>query len=1070
MRTLLLIFLSIGPILAQVDTGTLVGTVRDSTNATIPSASVTATEVNTNAKTRMQTDLDGNYASPPLKVGTYAVVAEVKGFMSQTRTSVVLQVQDRIRVDFQMQVGTVSENVTVDAQVPVIQTETSSLGQVVSSRQMIDLPLNGRNYLDLALLTSGVVSLVATNGNAGGTFATDGTRGDGNNFLLDGIDNNSNDDASSVVRPSVDAIQEFKIQTNSYSAEFGRSGGAVINAVIKSGSNQVHGSAFEFFRNSELDARDYFEDPTQKKASFKQNQFGGTIGGPLKRDKLFFFGDYQGTRIRQPETYISSVPTAAQRMGNFSGPGNDVVYDPNTYDLATNTRQPFPGNIISDDRIVGLSQNFMNLYPEPNVPGALKNNYVVSPEDIDGIDQMDARVDYNVRNADQIFARFSWSDLDNLQPTPLPGLANGGHATTTGLDFEARKGAALGNTHTFTPRTVNELRAGFSLAQLKRGVPIGGAQAPPADLQVPGVANNPATNGLTLFAPSGYTRVGDPTYAPNLGRTRETQASDTLSLIRGRNTIKVGGLVRYSEFNIFVESAPRGVFDFAGLFSNNPASPSGTGSSLADMLLGLPNLSAISSLMPTMGNRQHVYGGFIQDDFRVTSSLTLNLGLRYEYVSPIVEVHNNQSNFDYSTGQIVVAGQDGASRSLTNVDKLNFAPRIGLAWSPFPDHKTVFRTAYGIFYFGQEIRTAAPLQLAYNVPFSYEPTFISNGISPILTVAGGFPALNPSEAIDPPVTSEDSRLKTPYYQHWNFSIARQLPSQIGLEIAYAGSKGTHLQSVTDQNQVMVPGPADVQASRPYPNFGSFTAIQNRGNSTYDSLQFKAEKRFSRGLSFLSAFTRAKAIDDLPEICCASPFPQNSYDLAAEKGLSDFDERFRWVTSFDYELPFGKGKTFFNASRRTDLLIGGWHLGGILTFGSGFPFTPYISYDSSNTGSQAEVRTNRIANGNLPASQRSPDYWFDINAFPIPAQYTFGNAGRNILIGPGTEVANLSLRKIFSVSERIKLEFRAEFFDAFNHPNFNQPDSEIDDGPGAAGVITSLASPMREIQFGLRIAF
>src|ERR1700735_1151129 len=287
MRTLLLIFLSIGPILAQVDTGTLVGTVRDSTNATIPSASVTATEVNTNAKTRMQTDLDGNYASPPLKVGTYAVVAEVKGFMSQTRTSVVLQVQDRIRVDFQMQVGTVSENVTVDAQVPVIQTETSSLGQVVSSRQMIDLPLNGRNYLDLALLTSGVVSLVATNGNAGGTFATDGTRGDGNNFLLDGIDNNSNDDASSVVRPSVDAIQEFKIQTNSYSAEFGRSGGAVIKAVIKSGSNQVHGSAFEFFRNSELDARDYFEDPTQKKASFKQNQFGGTIGGPLKRDKLF---------------------------------------------------------------------------------------------------------------------------------------------------------------------------------------------------------------------------------------------------------------------------------------------------------------------------------------------------------------------------------------------------------------------------------------------------------------------------------------------------------------------------------------------------------------------------------------------------------------------------------------------------------------------------------------------------------------------------------------------------------------------------------------------------------------
>jgi len=1054
---------------AQVDMGTLVGTVRDASGAVVPKAAVTITETETNTTAHVDTDAAGNYASPPLKVGIYTVTADAAGFKSESRAGIKLNVQDRTRVDFDLQVGATSENVTVQSRAPVLETETSSLGEVVSARQMVDLPLNGRNYLDLALLTSGVVSLTATNGNAGGAFASNGTRGLATNYMLDGVDNNSNDDGSSVLRPSVDAIEEFKIQTNSYDAEFGRSGGAVINAVIKSGTNQLHGTAFEFFRNSAMDARNYFEDPAQKKASFKQNQFGGTLGGPLKRDKLFLFGDYQGTRIRLPETYVSSVPTAAERTGDFSAAGNNTIYDPATYNAATNARLPFAGNVIPADRINALAQNFVDLYPLPNLPG-LRNNYVTSPDDRDATDQGDVRLDYNARSADQLFGRFTWGHRNNLLPTPLPGLANGGHATQTGLDQEDRKGAALGSTHIFTPQIVNELDAGFNLVHLTRGVPLDGPQAPPTDLEVPGVVENPATSGLTLFAPSGFTRVGDPDYAPNLGRSRETQLTDTLSLVRGRHTIKVGGEIRYSEFNYFIEYVPNGIFDFSGQFTQDPASPGGTGVSLADMLLGLPNTAAIDSLMPIDGNRQHVFSGFAQDDFKVSPSLTLNLGVRYEYVSPIVEVHNNQSNFDYSTGQILVAGQDGNSRALTTVDKLDFAPRVGLAWSPFADRKTVFRTAYGIFYGGQEIRTAAPLQLSYNVPFFYQATFISNGITPAITVAQGFPALNPTDAVDPPVTSEDSRLKTPYYQHWNFTIQRELPSQIALEIAYAGSKGTHLQSVTDPNQVMIPGPAPVQSSRPYPDLGPFTAIQNRGNSDYNSLQLKVEKRLSGGLSFLSAFTYAKAIDDLPEICCNAPFPQDSYDLRAEKGLSDFDERLRWVTSFDYELPFGKGRNFFNSNRAADLLIGGWHLGGILTFGSGFPFEPYISYDSSNTGDQGLVRTNRIANGNLPPSQRSPSLWFDINAFPIPAEYTFGNAGRNILDGPGTAVADLSLRKVFSASERVKVEFRAEFFNAFNHPNFSQPDSEIDDGPGAAGVITSLASPMREIQFGLRISF
>jgi Carboxypeptidase regulatory-like domain/TonB dependent receptor len=1068
-RVLAMVFALPAFLLAQVDTGLIVGTLHDQSGAVVPDATITITEVNTNTKGITHSDADGNYFSPPLRVGTYRVAAEAAGFSTQTRENIVLQVQDRLRMDFEMKVGQVSDKIVVSADAPLIQTETSSLGQVVNSRQVSELPLNGRNYLDLATLTAGVArTSEGTNGNVGGNFVANGTRATLNNYLLDGIDNNSNDSGGAVLRTSVDAIQEFKVQTNAYSAEFGRSGGAAINAVIKNGTNEFHGSAFEFLRNSAFDARDWFEDPTQPKAAFQQNQFGGTIGGPIKRDKLFFFADYQGTEIRSPFTFVSSVPTPAQRAGDFSAPGNNIIYDPNTYDPATNARQPFAGNRIPADRILGLSRNFMNLYPDPNQPGKLRNNYIISPRGSDGIHQFDTRFDYNMSSSDQIFGRFSYSTRTRLNPAPLSGLANGGNSST-GYTYEDTQGLALGNTHTFAPTVVNELRAGFNHVSVDRGIPPGGTTFPSPELQVPGVANNPPTNGLTIFAPNGYRRLGDPGFAPTLLASRETQVTDAVNIIRGRHTIKVGGEVRWSQFNIFQVARPRGNFSFNGRFTQNPADRSGTGSPLADMLLGLPTSSLIDSLT-YFGNRQHVASVFAQDDYKVTSSLTLNLGLRYDHASPIVEAHDQQSNFDFSTGQIIVAGKNGASRGLTEMDKLNFAPRIGFAYSPFADHKTVFRGGYGIFYSPQEIRTAGGLQLAYNIPFWFEPSWVSNGITPALTVAQGFPKLDPAQAVDPPVTSVDSRLRSPYYQHWNFGIERALPGQIAFEIAYAASKGTHLQVLVDHNQVRTPGPADVQPSRPYPQFGPFTSIENHGNSTYHSLQLKANKRLSHGLTFLSAFTFAKSINDQPEICCAQPWPQNSYDLRSEKGRSDFDQRRRWVNSFDYELPFGKGQAMLNSSRASDLVLGGWHLGGILSFGSGFPFSPLLGYDPSNTGSQGLVRSNRVANGNLPASQRSPDNWFDLNAFPLPNDFTFGNAGRNVLEGPGSIFSDMSLRKQFAITENQRLEFRAEFFNVLNHPNFAQPDNFIDDGPGSAAVITSTAAPMRQIQFALKYSF
>jgi len=1093
------------PARAQVDTATIVGTLRDASGAVIPGASVTATQVGTNLSTGAKTDGEGNYVLTALKIGKYVVTAEANGFKKQTRENVILNVEDRLRVDFDLQVGATTETVSVAAAVPLIQTESSSLGDVISSQQTTDLPLNGRDYTVLATLTTGVAKIfegpvnggnTPTNGNAGGNFVANGTRGNLNNFLLDGIDNNSNDNASYSLYTSVDAIQEFKVQTSTYSAEFGRTGGAVVNATLKSGTNQLHGTAFEFLRNDALDARGFFEPPGPK-APYKQNQFGGALGGPIKRDKTFFFGDYQGTRIRLAQTYISNVPTPAERAGDFSvllgsqagtDPLGRPVYNGEIFDPSTThtvggntvrngfgfdpvTGLPISGkaNVIPTADINTISQNYANLYPDPTVPGALASNYVINAPGSDRIDQFDTRIDQIFSEKDVVFGRFSLSQRTRFQHPPLPGLADGGNYGT-GYYYESTRGAVLAYTHTFNATTVNELRGGFNRKHYRDNIPAYGNNYPPEGLAVPGNPNNPTVNGLTLFQPSGYHTLGEPGYTPTISTSQEFQGGDTLSLVRGRHTIKTGFQLRHSQFNLFQVGQPRGRMGFSGQFTqDNPASPLVSGNGLADMLLGLPNYSVISTLT-YFGNRQHVYGGFIQDDFKVNQRLTLNLGVRYDYTTPIFEAHNQQSNFDFATGQIIVANQNGQSRGLVTTDKDDFAPRLGLAYSPFANNKTVLRAGYFRAYNYQEIRTGDPLQLAYNLPFFFEPSFVSDGITPVLTVAEGFPPLDISNAKFAGVTSNDRRLHAPVYDGWNFNIERELPGNVALEAAYVGSKGTHLQVLVDHNQDPVPGPGDVQSRRPYPQYGVFTSIENHGNSTYHSFQLKATKPTSHGLYFLSAFTWGKSINDQPEICCSSPWPQNSYNLKSEKGPSDFDNRLRWVTSFDYELPVGKGKHFEPSSRGLDLAFGGWHVTGIITFRSGFFFSPLMSYDPSNTGSVGLTRTDTTGNGNLPSGQRTPNLWFDITKFPVPTCYCFGNAGKNILDGPGERTADLSVRKVFDITERWRLEFRAEFFNAFNHPVFAQPDPYITDGPGSAGVITSTVLPQRQIQFGLKLQF
>jgi hypothetical protein len=679
--------------------------------------------------------------------------------------------------------------------------------------------------------------------------------------------------------------------------------------------------------------------------------------------------------------------------------------------------------------------------------------------------QGDGRMDYRISESDQIFGRYTQVGSTRFSPPKMPGLACG-CGYSAGNTFSYSKLGSLGETHIFTPTTLNEFRIGFNWNYNHDGVPQGGYPPVPSNLAIPGVVGDSSLQGISYMSVSGgYSSLGLATYTPTWASSSERQIRDTLNLIRGRHTIRIGGEYRWTQFNLFQLSYPRGYMQFSGQYTGRTGGSTGNG--LADMLVGIPVYSAIDSYL-YLGNREPVPSLFVQDDFKVSSKLTLNLGLRWEYYTPIVDVHDHQANFDFSTGNLRVAGQNGNSRALATAQKTNFSPRVGFAYTPIA--QTVIRGAYGIFYSAQEVRTGDPLQIEYNLPFYYQPAFQGDGQTPAFTLAKGFPPLNPAQAVNPGATSLDSHVKTPYYQEWNLAVQRALPGRTVLEVAYAGSKGVHLQMLTDQNQDRVPGPGDPQERRPYPFYSGFASIQMRGNSSFNSLQFKLEKRLSHGLYFLSAYTFSRGIDDGVPICCNQPWPDDSYNLKNLKGLADYQQKDRWVTSFDYLLPFGKGTSILNNNKIADLVVGGWHWTGIFTVTTGFPFTPQMGYDSSNTGTQGFTLPDRLGNGNLPSGQRNINNWFDLNAFADAADYKYGNSGYNVLIGPGLINLDFGLRKIFNISERQKLQLRLELFNALNHPNFGLPDSNIDDGPGSAGVITSLTGSNRVTQIGLTYRF
>jgi hypothetical protein len=1056
--TLVLVSLIALPVLAQLDNGIIEGTVKDASGAAIPNAAVTITETQTNIVYNAVTSGQGNYVSPPLKVGIYMVSVGATGFKTYERTGIVLQVQDRLRVDAQLEVGTRTEIVKVTTELPPIQTDTSALGQVITMQQTQDMPLNGRNYLGMLSLTPGVVGSAVTFASVGSgiSFSANGAHVGMNNFMLDGVDNNSNDNRAYSIDVNLDAIAEFKIQTSSYDAEFGRAGGAAVNAVIKAGTNQVHGSVGEYYQNAYLNAQSFFA--TTRALSTKYNQPGGTLGFPIVRNKLFFFGDWQYTVTSTPVVDKSSVPVFGEATGNFGGgiSGVKTIYDPNTINAA-GVRAPFPNNTIPMSEMSPIGLAYAALYPAANVAGAVTNNYILEPTGTNQFMQGDGRADYKMSDTDSIFARYSQGGQTTFTPPGMPGLACD-CSYRAGNVSEPKMGSSVGETHIFTPTTLNEFRAGFNWYYQHVGVPQGGYTPLPGALQIPGVLQDPSWQGTANIGPSSYTTIGLATDTPTWLSSSERQIRDTLNLVRGRHTIRLGGEFRWSQFNLFQLNDLRGGFSFNGTYTSVSGQSGGNG--LADMLLGIPSSAYIDTPV-YLGDRQHVPSLFFQDDFKVSHNLTMNLGLRYEYYSPVLDVHNQQSNFNYTTGQLEVAGQNGVPDALSTMKKTDFGPRVGIAYTPFS--KTVIRAAYGIFYTGQEDREGGN-QLQYNLPYNYQPTFTGNGVTPAFLLATGFPTLNPNQAINPNVTSIDWHVKTPYIQQWNATVQRALPGAMSLEVAYVGTKGVDLQASTNENQDMIPGPGVVQTRRPYPLYGTFSTLGMKGWSTFHSMQVKVDKHLSHGLYFLSSLTYGRAMQDCTISCTAD----DNYNLHLLKQPASFYRKGNWVTSFDYLLPFGKGTSLLNNNRVLDLFVGGWHWTGIMTLYTGSPLTPTMSYDSSNTGAGIDL-PNRLGNGNLTGSQRSHYDWFNLAAFVDDPTYSFGNSGYGIIVGPGLFNLDFGLRKVFSITERQKLQLRFEAYNAPNHVNWGNPSVNIDAGPGAAGAITSVVSN-RVTQIGLKYSF
>ncbi|MFN7918470.1 MAG: TonB-dependent receptor [Bryobacteraceae bacterium] len=1067
------------PLLAQ--NGALQGVVKDQSEAAVPNAQVAVTNLDTGLRREASSNEAGFYIFPSLPVGRYKVVVTRTGFSTAEVPDIKLDVAQTARLDFLLKPGALTESVTVASTAVLLDSETSTVGQVIDNKRIVELPLNGRNYLELARLTAGAAPARGSRPQAEGVFAAGGQHGYQVQVNIDGVDNSLTYSGGPVgfeaqaVKPSVDAVGEFRVVTNNLSAEYGGRMGGQVFVNIKSGTNHIHGTAYEFLRNSSLDGTNFFANRNgSKKPPYRQNQFGATIGGPVRKDRTFYFASFEGTRTRLGQSYVSTVPVLEARNGDFTR--IRPIFDPATTvgTPASFTRQQFPGNVVPRNRWDPLFPKLLALYPNPTDNSRIVNNYFYSPSEKNNVNTYDIKGDHNLTDLSRLSVRYSRRDRDRFEPGPLPVPSDGGLATTTNI---ASQSLAASYTATFGPSITNELRFGLTRAITRFDVPY---DKPLFDEY--GIKGIPKTNfatsndhGLSRFSPAGYVEIGTRSFWPNRNNLTLYQFNDTLFKTMGKHTLKAGGEFRRE--NVFRNAArfARGQFAFGREFTANPANRGATADGLAEFMLGLASGG-------TVGNengenlRANALAAFVQDDWKVTPNLTLNLGVRYDiYFAPSFP-DGAVSTFvldytDVGPNARLKQNRFGKGDCQCDNDWNNFAPRLGFAYKL--GERQIIRSGAGVIF-----ARADSLSVQWARGQNQAPDFVEVGFGTLdrinarLTLSGGFPAVQlPATEIPGPnavgIDAPARYMPTQWSPQWFFDIQRDLPFDTLLTLGYAGNGARQMPvSLTYSLPYdIAPSPVPVASRRFWPFYSSVTRQQALANMSYNGLIVKLEKRFSRGLTFLSAYTWSHTIDNADEVGNnAGVGVLKPWDRRVNRGNALTDVRHNYVLSSTYELPFGKGKTFLtNASRAADLVLGGWQVSGIFGRTSGLPFTVTTSGGLTNAG--GADRPNRIGDGTLSGSSRTIDRWFDTAAFQVQPNFTYGNSGRNILFGPALTNIDFSLAKVFTITERFRLQFRAESFNATNTPYFGLPAANINT-PGA-GTISSAGDP-RRIQFGSKL--
>ena len=1061
MLALFAVFLVYVPsISAQVDRATLSGVVRDTGSGVIPGATVTVTNLATNIASQQVTTETGSYQVVNLVPGRYQVEVELTGFKKSSQV-IALEVGQRARLDVELAVGGISEVVTVAESPQLLNTNDATLGAVIPQSQVANLPLAIRNWDDLLALVPGVQGDRYTEQGGGTSFGrtgginVHGARALQNNFLLDGVDNNSISEnvqelTSQVSRPSVDAIQEFKVVTSPYSAEYGRSPGAAVSVSTKSGTNDVHGTAYEYFRNQAFDSIDYFSQKANApKPANDQNQFGGNVGGPVVKDRAFFFGDYEGTRITRGVSRITRVPTADERAGIFTSSIKDPV-----------TGLPFANNAIPASRIDSVSAAIMNLVPLPNQPGA--NNFFRNADLIDNADRLLTRMDWKPGAADSIFGRYIYSNRTRQIPGAFGGVVDGTGTSAFGNQTIKTNAIVGGWTRVISSAMVNEFRISWSQAT-SDAVQQSFGLTPPAAATIPGSVTNPlVAGGLagiaidTYFGGSGLGRIGSPDFLPKFQHTNQFEFIDSVSWLRGNHALKVGADLIMPMNNEFMDvPATRGSLRFRGTF---------TGNAMADYLLGYVSDFQASNVFVT-NQRHQAQMYYVQDDWKVNSRLSLNLGMRYDYMTPALEANNQMTNFNPAgTGSLVFA-TDGSllDRSLVNPDRNNFAPRAGIVYKL--NDETILRGGWGIFY-NLFDRVGSEDQLSLNLPGLVNKTITQTSGSPVFFVQQGFPVgfLN-APNLDPNagqlkavrLRSVDQNDPNTMTQQASAGIQRELAGNMVLSADFIYTRGSNLATLVNLNQPL-PTAAGNNALGvlPYPNFGFIEWRADNGRSVYKGVDLGLEKRFVKGYAFGIAYTIGKSEDNASEQLTtqgSNAFPQNARDFTPWFGPSDYDVRHRFSANFVWNLPLGD-----------NVIARDWTMSGIYTAHTGHPFT--VTQGGNNVGTNMTGLPNVIGSTDGP---KTVDQWFNTAAFQAVPSGVFGNEVRNQLTGPGFQNFDLTFQRRIPLGQRYAATLRWDIFNVFNTVNFGIPNKDISTA-ATFGTISGLASDPRTMQIAIRFQF